>query len=57
VVQKRFGLRDQHASTLEEISSELGITRERVRQIQLEAIRQLRRIMKREGISWDILSE
>ena len=38
-------------STLEEVGSEIGVTRERVRQIQVEALAKLRDIMEREGFS------
>ncbi|MGD8592937.1 MAG: sigma factor-like helix-turn-helix DNA-binding protein, partial [Gammaproteobacteria bacterium] len=38
-------------ATLEEVGNELGVTRERVRQIQLEALKRLREIMEREGYS------
>ena len=55
VVERRFGLHGCEASTLEEIGSELGVTRERVRQIQLEAIKRLRQILEREGFSLDTL--
>lgn len=51
VMKRRFGLDGQEAATLEEIGAELGITRERVRQIQLEAIKRLRIILEREGYS------
>ena len=51
VVERRFGLHGREVSTLEEIGEELGVTRERVRQIQLEAIRRLRQILQREGFS------
>ncbi len=56
VVERRFGLHGREVSTLEEIGIELGVTRERVRQIQLEAIKRLRQIMEREGLSLDILN-
>ncbi len=55
VVERRFGLRDKDIYTLDDVSSELGITRERVRQIQIEAIKRLYRILKREGFSPEIL--
>ena len=55
VVERRFGLHGREVATLEEIGVELGVTRERVRQIQLEAIKRLRQIMEREGFSLDIL--
>ena len=55
VVELRFGLHDREASTLEDVGAELGVTRERVRQIQIEALKRLRRILKREGFSLDAL--
>ena len=55
VVERRFGLHGREAATLEEIGVELGVTRERVRQIQLEAIKRLRHILEREGFSLDTL--
>lgn len=42
VLRLRFGLDDGRARTLEEIGNKLGVTRERIRQIQLQAIRKLR---------------
>ena len=55
VVELRFGLHDREAATLEDVGTELGVTRERVRQIQIEALKRLRRILKREGFSLDAL--
>ncbi len=55
VVERRFGLHGREVSTLEEIGNELGVTRERVRQIQIEAIKRLRQILEREGFSLDAL--
>lgn len=55
VVERRFGLRGREVATLEEIGNELGVTRERVRQIQIEAIKRLRQILEREGFSLDAL--
>ncbi len=54
VVERRFGLGGLPMATLEEVGYELGLTRERVRQIQLEAIRKLRRLMRRKGLSLDL---
>lgn len=55
VVERRFGLHGREAATLEEIGEELGVTRERVRQIQIEAIKRLRNILEREGFSLETL--
>jgi len=49
VVEQRFGLRGHEASTLEEVGRRIGVTRERARQIQVEALRRLREMMEREG--------
>ena len=46
VVMRRFGLRNYPRGTLEEVGKELGVTRERVRQIQMDALRKLRRILE-----------
>jgi len=53
VVERRFGLNGHDSATLEQIGQALGVTRERVRQIQIEALRRLRRILEREGFSED----
>ena len=55
VIRHRYGLDECEMMTLEELASRLELTRERVRQIQLEALSQLRRILKRRGISKDVL--
>lgn len=55
VVEHRFGLHGCEVATLEEIGNELGVTRERVRQIQIEAIKRLRHILEREGFSIEAL--
>lgn len=55
VVERRFGLDGGEIATLEEVGAEIGITRERVRQIQIEALRRLREILEREGFSGDAL--
>ena len=57
VVVRRFGLRGHESSTLEDVGLEIGLTRERVRQIQIEALKQLRRILLRDGQSNDSLFE
>ena len=55
VVSRRFGLRGYESSTLEEVGREIGLTRERVRQIQVEALRRLRSIMENQGLSGESL--
>ncbi|MBS1210308.1 MAG: polymerase sigma factor RpoS [Proteobacteria bacterium] len=55
VIQYRYGLDDVEVLTLEDLAEQLGLTRERVRQIQLEALAQLRRILKRRGVSREVL--
>ena len=55
VVVRRFGLHGYERTTLEEVGRELGVTRERVRQIQMDALRHLRKILESQGFSEDIL--
>lgn len=55
VVVRRFGLHGHETSTLEEVGNEIGLTRERVRQIQVEALRKLREILENQGLSEDCL--
>ena len=55
VVTRRFGLRGHESSTLEEVGREIGLTRERVRQIQVEALKRLREILEKNGLSSDSL--
>ncbi len=55
VVIRRFGLRGYESATLEEVGRELGVTRERVRQVQLDALRKLRRILEGRGYSVETL--
>ena len=55
VLSPRFGLRGYESSTLQEVGREIGLTRERVRQIQVEALRRLRSIMENNGLSSDSL--
>lgn len=57
VVERRYGLYGHESSTLEEVGNELGVTRERVRQIQIEALRRLREILEREGFSVETVFE
>ena len=55
VVSRRFGLRGYECSSLEEVGREIVLTRERVRQIQVEALKRLRTIMEMQGLSGDSL--
>ena len=55
VLYQRFGLYGYEESTLEDVGKEVGLTRERVRQIQVEALQELREIMQTNGICSDSL--
>ncbi len=55
VLVRRFGLRGHDTSTLEQIGAELGVTRERVRQIQIHALKSLRRTLEVHGLSVETL--
>jgi len=55
VVERRFGLHGCGRATLEQIGEEIGVTRERVRQIQLDALKNLREMLERHGISGESL--
>ncbi|WNK20891.1 RNA polymerase sigma factor RpoS [Halomonas piscis] len=57
VVVRRFGLRGHEAATLEEVGAEIGLTRERVRQIQVEALKKLRLMLEKQGLSLDAIFE
>lgn len=57
VLKRRFGLEGFEPSTLEEIGEQVGLTRERVRQIQMEALRSLRRIIEKHGVSKESVIE
>ena len=53
IVERRYGLNGMDIATLDVIATELGLTRERVRQIQMEGLDRLRKIIKRGGVSRD----
>ena len=55
VIERRYGLSGREMATLEDLARDLGVTRERVRQIQLEALGQLRRQLLRERVGKDAL--
>lgn len=50
VVLYRFGLNDEDVLTLEEVGNKVGLTRERVRQIQSEVLRSLKKTFEAHGI-------
>lgn len=51
VIIRRYGLMGHDYTTLDQTSVEVGLTRERVRQLQSEALKQLRRLIERDGES------
>ncbi|ODN42412.1 RNA polymerase sigma factor RpoS [Piscirickettsia litoralis] len=55
VVMRRFGLRGHEAATLEQVGREIGLTRERVRQIQVEALKRLREMLEGHNLSSEML--
>jgi RNA polymerase nonessential primary-like sigma factor len=55
VIERRYGLRGHDVATLDVIATELELTRERVRQIQVEGLDRLRKLVKRGNISRDSL--
>jgi RNA polymerase nonessential primary-like sigma factor len=55
ILSMRFGLRGHDAMTLEEIGERVELTRERVRQIQLEAMKKLASMAKSSDVSRELL--
>jgi len=55
VLARRFGLLGHEPSTLEVVGREIGLTRERVRQIQVEALKRMQTILKSQGLSIETL--
>jgi len=55
VLARRFGLLGYEPSTLEHVGQEIGLTRERVRQIQVEALLKLRDVLDQQGLSIESL--
>ncbi|EFL5171235.1 sigma-70 family RNA polymerase sigma factor [Escherichia coli] len=55
VLARRFGLLGYEAATLEDVGREIGLTRERVRQIQVEGLRRLREILQTQGLNIEAL--
>jgi len=50
VIERRFGLNNQEMATLEELAKDLKVTRERVRQIQVEAQKELAIGLREKGV-------
>ena len=55
VIVRRFGLAGYERQTLENVGKELGVTRERVRQIQMDALKRMRKILENQGFSEELL--
>lgn len=55
VLARRFGLLGYHPDTLENVGAEIGLTRERVRQIQVEALHRMKEILVKQGLSTELL--
>jgi RNA polymerase nonessential primary-like sigma factor len=55
VLCRRFGLAGYERQTLEEVGQAVGLTRERVRQIQMSALKTLREILAAHGLDADVL--
>lgn len=55
IIERRFGLHGMEPCTLEELADELELTRERVRQIQQEALMRLKRSLNSQGLTRDVL--
>ena len=53
VLTRRFGLRGHSVGTLEDVGKEIGLTRERVRQIQVEGLARMRQLMETQGLSME----
>jgi RNA polymerase nonessential primary-like sigma factor len=55
VIERRYGLNGQEPATLDDLARELGLTRERVRQIQQEALTRLNQALSARGVRRDVL--
>jgi len=55
VLSRRFGLRGYEVTTLENVGKEIGLTRERVRQIQVDGLKRLRLVMESQGLDAESL--
>lgn len=57
VICRRFGLLGHEATTLRAISEEIGLTRERIRQIQVDALKRLRGLLDEQGFNFEDLPD
>lgn len=55
ILAQRFGLKGEEEATLEQVGKNVGLTRERVRQIQVEALKQLKEMMAQDGIEKEVV--
>lgn len=55
ILAQRFGLYGFEEATLEEVGQKVGLTRERVRQIQVEALKHLRGVLENQGVEAEVL--
>ncbi len=55
VICRRYGLCGYENGTLEDVASELGVTRERVRQIQMDGLKRLKEILEYGGYSYEAI--
>ena len=55
VIVRRFGLRGFEQSTLEDVGEQIGLTRERVRQIQVESLAQLKALLAKKNLTQEVL--
>ncbi len=55
VICRRYGLCGYESATLEVVATELGVTRERVRQIQMDGLRRLKEIIEIDGYTLETI--
>ncbi len=55
VIVRRYGLCGYRSATLEQVANELGVTRERVRQIQMDGLKRLKEILDAGGYSFEAI--
>ncbi len=55
VVCRRYGLCGHDSATLEDVAQEIGVTRERVRQIQMEGLKKLKEMLLASGYSFEAI--